>query len=400
MRSISSAPSSDSELYDAIDENQLVIARAQRAQLRAIQEFDKRGLWRADGCFHMGHWLAGRFGITISEGIRRTDAAHALERLPLLSRALEIGTLSLEKVVQLARFLTPETEADLIRWARRVTLRTVRDRAALEVRRPPKEARDAHEGRYLRWYPLDEIGSIGLEGRLPADQGTLLTKTLEKIAAGLPPAPEPDPAADHVPDEERSREQRNADALMALVLDRCGNVVPTVVVHTSVEALPGESGSEIDGGPVVHPDIARRIACDAKLRMVLDDPHGVPVGIGYASRAIPQSLRAEVMRRDRGCTFPGCGTRRYVDCHHVVFWPDGPTNLDNLTAACNFHHDLAHQGGWRVELDESQRAVWYRPDGTRYEPGLRIHRKRREENDDPPDASGSAKLALIAAAFR
>lgn len=393
--------SSDSKLYDAIDENQLVIARAQRAQLRAIHEFDQRGLWRDHGCFHMGHWLAGRLGITISEGIRRTDAAHALERLPLLSRALETGVLSLDKVVQLARFLTPETEDDLIRWARRVTLRTVRDRAIYEVRRPRKEARDAYEARYLRWYPLDEIGSIGLEGRLPADQGTLLTQTLEKIAGSLPPVPEPGPDADHVPDEETSREQRNADALMALVFDRCGGLpVPTVVVHTSIEALRGDKGSEVEGGPVVHPDIARRIACDARLRMVLDDPSGVPVGIGYASRDIPKYLRTEVMRRDRGCVFPGCGTRRFVDCHHVVFWPDGPTNLDNLVALCNFHHDLVHQGGWRVELDASQMAVWYRPDGRRYVPGLRIHAKREHDQQAELDTSGATKLALIAAAFR
>lgn len=392
---------SDSELYDAIDESQLVIARAQRAQLRAIHEFDQRGLWREHGCFHMGHWLAGRLGITISEGIRRTDAAHALERLPLLSRALETGVLSLEKVEQLARFLTPETEADLIRWARRVTLRTVRDRATLEVRRPRKEASDAHEARFLRWYPLDAIGSIGLEGRLPADQGTLLTKMLERIAEGLPPSPEPDPDAEHIPNEETAREQRYADALMALVFDRCSDVpVPTVVLHTSVEALRGEQGSEIEGGPVVHPDIARRIACDARLRMVLDDANGVPVGIGYTSRDIPKYLRTEVLRRDRGCVFPGCGTRRYVDCHHVVFWPDGPTNLDNLVALCNFHHDLVHQGGWRIELDESQMAVWYRPDGGRYEPGLLIHRKRADANEEEPEISGSAKLALIAATFR
>ncbi len=314
--------------------------------------------------------------------------------------------------MQLARFLRPETEADLIRWARRVTLRTVRDRATYEVRRPRKAARDAHEARYFRWYPLDEIGSIGLEGRLPADQGALLTKTLEKIAEDLPPAPDPDPDADYLPDEETSRERRYADALVALVLDRAGDgpsSVPTLVVHTSLEALKEGRGGEIEGGSVVHPAIVEQIACDARLRHCLHDADGCTVGIGYASRLIPKWLRSEVLRRDRGCVFPGCGTRRYVDCHHIVFWPDGPTQLDNLCALCNFHHDLVHKLGWRVTLDGSQMAVWYRPDGRRYEPGLRVHRASTqvhdennddEDRDEPPQTSGPARLALVAATFR
>jgi hypothetical protein len=58
---------------------------------------------------------------------------------------------------------------------------------------------------------------------------------------------------------------------------------------------------------------------------------------------------------------------RYVECHHMTPWPEGPTDLDNLVLLCNFHHELVHEGGWRVELDDRQLPVWFRPDGTRYE---------------------------------
>src|SRR3990170_2515878 len=89
--------------------------------------------------------------------------------------------------------------------------------------------------------------------------------------------------------------------------------MPTHFVHTSVEALRGDVGSQVEDGPVVHPEVARRIACDARLRMVLDDDTRLPVGIGFASRDIPKWLRTEVMRRDNGCVFPGCGTKPYTD---------------------------------------------------------------------------------------
>ncbi|HEV3473493.1 MAG TPA: DUF222 domain-containing protein [Actinomycetota bacterium] len=399
--------SSDPELYDAIDEAQLVIAQAQRRQLRAIAEFDKRELWQHDGSFHMGHWLAQRLEITISEGLRMTNAAHVLERCTLLAHYLEEGRLSLDKVMQLARFITPETEEDLIRWARKVTLRSVRDRATLETRRPPEEAKSAHEARYLRFYPLDEIGSTGIDGRLPAEQGAMLAKTLEKIAERLVV-----PQASEHEDEETRREQANADALMELVLSRASapggsgsTDLPTLVIHTSIDALRGDRGSQIDDGPVLHPEVVRRIACDAKLRFVLDDANGNPVGIGFTSRQIPKWLRTEVMRRDKGCPFPGCGRKRFNHCHHIVPWPDGPTDLTNLIYPCTFHHVLLHEGGWDVELDDKQQTVWFRPDGTRYEPGLRItasHRNEDDNEDSDPDDRGeapSARLALIAATF-
>ena len=54
--------------------------------------------------------------------------AHTLAHLPLLSRALQSGELSLDKVVELCRFATPKTEKKLLRWARRVMPATIRER--------------------------------------------------------------------------------------------------------------------------------------------------------------------------------------------------------------------------------------------------------------------------------
>jgi hypothetical protein len=54
--------------------------------------------------------------------------------------------------------------------------------------------------------------------------------------------------------------------------------------------------------------------------------------------------------RDRGCRFPGCENRRFLDGHHLHHWArGGPTTLDNLVLLCRHHHRLVHEGGWQVD---------------------------------------------------
>lgn len=286
----------DVDLYAAFEADRAARGARDRRLLRLIREFDKRSLWEHDGCRHMGQWLALEYGITVSEGLRRTHAAHAIESLPFLAAALANGSLSLDKVVQLARFATPDTEVELVAYARKRSLNAVRDRADIAARKPPDEARDAHEWRYLRWWPCDHTGSIGLDGRLPAAQGAAVTKALEEIAGRLEPGEE----------EGITREQRQADALVELARGAAGATPrkPLLVIHTSMDSLLDDcGGSEIEGAGSVHPEIARRISCDARLQMVLHDPEGATVGIGHTARNIPDWLRREVIRRDRGCAF-------------------------------------------------------------------------------------------------
>jgi len=49
----------------------------------------------------------------------------------------------------------------------------------------------------------------------------------------------------------------------------------TVVVHASLEALVSDDGgAEIEGGPVIHPQTARRLGCDGRLQVVIEDGSG------------------------------------------------------------------------------------------------------------------------------
>lgn len=129
-----------------------------------------------------------------------------------------------------------------------------------------------------------------------------------------------------------------------------------VVVHVDQDTLrhaaPGRC--ELDDGPSLAVETARRIACDASVLRIVEDAHGEPLDVGRKTRSIPPALRRALNSRDRGCVFPGCTHRRYVDGHHIQHWADGgATRLSNLVSLCRFHHRAVHEGGIRIEcLDD------------------------------------------------
>jgi hypothetical protein len=55
--------------------------------------------------------------------------------------------------------------------------------------------------------------------------------------------------------------------------------------------------------------------------------------------------------RDRGCRFPGCCNKKYVDGHHIQHWANGgETSLRNLVSLCRFHHRAVHEGGVTIQV--------------------------------------------------
>jgi hypothetical protein len=78
---------------------------------------------------------------------------------------------------------------------------------------------------------------------------------------------------------------------------------------------------------------------------------------------------SELWRRD-GHRGPGCGVRSFPKAHHIDWWGrGGPTDLDNLTLCCHFHHKLVHEGGWDVRLNHDGTTTWIRSDGRELDPG-------------------------------
>lgn len=358
----------DRELIARLDAANAWVSRAQRELLRLVREAAECQLWRAEGARDLAHWLSMRYGISSWKAHRWIRAADALEELPAIEKAFAAGSLSLDKAVELTRFASAEDEASLARWAADVSVATVRRRGDRAAHHDAREVLASEQARTLSWWWLEEGSRLGLHAELPAAQGAVVVKALERAAERVPAMPDADAAW--------SVEQRHADALVAL----CSAAIATdpdpdratVVLHARVEQTGTLAESEIEGGPAIARSVAERLLCDARVEVVLEDSAGNPVGVGRASREPSAWMVRELRHRDRGCRFPGCGTNAFTQAHHVTWWSrGGRTDLENLLLVCSFHHRLVHEYGWTIARDLDREVRWITPDGERYRAGPR-----------------------------
>jgi hypothetical protein len=350
---------------------QAALGERQYELLEAIAECSRYETWRADGCRDFNQWVAAQIQASTWTARRWANAAIVLPELPGVAEALVEGSLSIDKVLELSRFATPETEDRLISWARRVTPATIRRKADVANAPTRSEVVESHRDRHLDYWWTDDGRRLWLEGSWPSEQGAVIAKSLDRMAGRLP---------DIVDDEdepqsfETSLGIRRADALVALASHRIAEDADsdraTVVVHVDAETLGSDhGGAEIEGGGVVGAETARRLACDGRIEFAFHDCFGRTVGVDRAARTPSAWLVRQLRRRDRGCTFPGCDARWFLHAHHIWHWGrGGPTDLDNLVLVCTFHHKLVHEYGWHVELDPRDVVTWRRPDGTLFAP--------------------------------
>lgn len=180
----------------------------------------------------------------------------------------------------------------------------------------------------------------------------------------------------------RDWDRAGARALVEMARDTLGADAaphrPTVMLSVNESSLArtsdGDTVARLGSGGYVGIDTARRIGCDASVQTLYKDGKDKILGIGRTSRTVPPWLRRAVEERDGGvCTFPGCERDRYLECHHITHVSDGgPTELGNLLLLCWTHHELVHEGRWSLRGEAGPRISWIRPDGTPFEPRVRV----------------------------
>jgi len=338
------------------------------ARMRAIVRCDLKRVYRRDDTFDMAHWLSMELGISSWKAARWLRAGYALEELPVIASAYERGELSTDKFVELARFVTRDTEASLLEWAKRTSPAGIRARADQELRASEEETRDADRWRSLNW-ELDVTSTrLSFWGSLPADLGAKFAKGVDRVARKMAVTPEDDP------DPATNMESRRADALVALVSASIANDQDadraTVIIHADVETiLKADKNGILHGGLPLPPNAASLMSCDSRVQTVLHDEHGGIFHVSSPSYVVPKWLRREVEHRDGyRCAFPNCGRRAFTEVHHIVPWPRGQTELPNLVLLCHSHHRLVHIHGWHVQLGPDDTTRWARPDWTPYPP--------------------------------
>jgi hypothetical protein len=236
--------------------------------------------------------------------------ARALAGLPLVRAAFERGELSYSKVRALTRVATEADEADLVRIALEATAAQLERivgayRGALSL----AAAVEADRRRHLT-YRWEEDGSLSFRGRLGATEGDLFLRALaagRELAGAIAEAdggPSEPPAHD-------PRRASNADALAAMAeaclasaaADSSGGDRHQLVVHVD------GARAELEGGPALAAETARRLACDASI-VAIAESGGEALSVGRRTRTIPPSIRRALRSRDGGCRFPGCGAHR------------------------------------------------------------------------------------------
>jgi hypothetical protein len=308
--------------------------------LELVGELERRG---ALACSCSG-WLAWRCGLTPRTAREHVRVARALRELPRIRAAFGCGEISYAKVRALTRIAEPGTEAELLGLALQMTAAQL-ERAVRAYRRvTTEEAVALQENAYLQWY-WDEDGSLVLRGQLAPEDGALFLQALESAHQAVRERGSAEPRA------------TNVDALAAMAElalsggSRSGGERHQVVVHVDEDALVAEGRCELDDGPSLAPETARRLACDSSVVHVRER-EGKTLAVGRKTRSISAAIRRALKRRDRGCRFPGCENHLFVDAHHIRHWAQGgETNLDNLVLLCPRHHRLVHEGGYAVERD-------------------------------------------------
>ena len=346
----------------------------------------------------------------------RCRTAQALrDRLPVTAAAVRSGDLPWAQAVVLAResaglddAASSAVERAVLSDPRARSVRQVRDatRTAVEKVRPAaadERVRDAHATRTLEFWPHDD-GSTDLFARLATDAAITVAAALEPLAVR------------GGPDDERTAEQRRADALVALAL---GDMPPARATasgrrpsadagsRNSAERDPGDTpraypagspgqiarppvnltllahddpsrplyggltGGLLAGGHLgntpIPPETLRRVTCEATVAVAVVTPDGA-LGPESGRRRFPDAaLRRRLEARDQHCSFPGCPvSARRCHAHHIRHWSNGgPTTPENMVLACHRHHNAVHEGGWTLD-GTATRLRWRDPHGRVY----------------------------------
>jgi hypothetical protein len=214
-------------------------------------------------------------------------------------------------------------------------------------------------------YCWDYDGSLVLKARLPADVGALVLKAIE---AAVP----------ETFDDKTTWSQKRADAL-AVIFESfmahgaeamTGGERHQVVVHVSAETLQSQGGHqcEIEDGPAIAAETARRVACDASVVSIVENEKGEPLSVGRKTRTIPPALQRALNARDKGCRFPGCTHKKYTNAHHIQHWAKGgETKMSNLVTLCRFHHRKVHEGQVIVQVLDDGAIRFLQPNGESFD---------------------------------
>ncbi len=329
--------------------------------------------------------LCRQFGLGRQRARQQARAADSLKALPTTLEAVKGGWISIDHARVLGEShqrvpLTQAEELELITLAISEDL----DQFKKTVARSEDERR-ADEGMTRHERQRERRSAKVFDGD---NEMVILHAELDRIAGERVKAALHDLSDRLFRDDaksgsDRTHDQRNADALVALITrptkspgtadshdddnhstatpdsedpqnhsSECEGIAPqatTLIVSVDYDTLSGQlvNAGLIDGTPI-HIDDLRRIACDAGIVPAIFAADGQPLYIGRKQRAATAAQKLALAARDKHCI--GCGMRANAcDAHHIIWWDnDGPTDIANLVLLCPKCHKKVHKQDYEV----------------------------------------------------
>lgn len=387
----------------------LNVANARLVELTA--ELIESDLWRGYGIRSVDHWLTLKTGLSPERARQVAEVAAATKAMPVTGQCFADGELSFEQVHAVAKHSGKFRDAEAASFAQVATVAQIRrtlsrytfadpdtdvtvdadpgagaDAGAQEQEPGRRVAAAAAAGRLSQF---NDGNRFSLHLDAPSDQGALIEAALNEAKDALSQAGKPDTTW--------------FDALVEVCNRSLSAVEPSgradkyrVYVHLDTE------GGWLNAGPALPPGLLTKLTCNGSLAPVWET-EGKPVNVGRTQRIVPNRTRRLVEDRDRGCRYPGCSARSYLEVHHVIHWRDGgPTDTWNLVCLCPHHHDAHHRGEFIVtgDADASEHLRFTDDRGNRISVGrpvrpTGVHLNRRQVTDtstpsvNPSNTSGS-----------
>ncbi len=339
--------------HELLDHFEALVARDRRttAQLLvAIAEIDERKLWARHACPSMFAFCVERFHMSEQVTAKRIWAARTARRFPVVLEMVERGELHLTAIHLLARHLTADNFADVLRSAAHKSSREIERLVAALAPQPDVAS-------CIRRLP--GMAGAAQDGRAAAASGgaTTCSESASEPASSSTPAPLT--AMQSCPAQSRGGSPLPGRAArpIAVLSPRRYKIEITVDEEThdklrSLQDLLGRSQVGRDPAAIISRAIDVLLVDTLKRKAATTDrPRpapsardatpknpgpgsrsipAAPTNPGPRSRSIPAALRRTVWRRD-------CGRCRYVD---------GRGRRCNATADVEFHHkDPFARGG-------------------------------------------------------
>ena len=276
------------------------------------------------------------------------EGAMPLAHARLIARAAAEGPIDEEMLADAARIQSYEQFARTVR----------RHQADVSIDDGKSLLDHQREQRSGRVFTSSDNGMVVLSAEFDPITGAQLASAIS--------AKERELWRDEDPAARRSPQQRTADAIAKLILERDGKRPSgtALLIVADYDVVQGEltRARLSDGTPISIDELVKR-ACDADILPGVFRAATGDMRLGRTRRTASDAQRAALAFRDQGCV--GCGkSPNYCEAHHIIPWKvGGRTDLDNLVLVCNGCHHHIHDDGWIVHRNRATGRYELRPPG-------------------------------------